>query len=54
MLAQALAAERVRESTAPPSLVEAAAADLDLPMSLVEKGRAAAADIEALLQLLTP
>jgi hypothetical protein len=54
MLAQALAAERIRESTAPPSLVEAAAADLDLPMSLVEKGRAAAADIEALLQLLTP
>jgi hypothetical protein len=53
MLAQAMAAERVRESLTPPSLVESAAADLDLPMALVEKGRAAAADIEALLMLLT-
>ncbi len=53
MLAQALAAERVRESITPPSLVESAAADLELPMALVEKGRAATADIEALLQLLT-
>jgi HDOD domain len=53
MLAQALAAERVREAVTPPSLVESAAADLELPLSLVEKGRAASADIAALLQLLS-
>jgi hypothetical protein len=52
MLAQALAAERVRGSVTPPSLVESAAADLELPLSVVEKGRAASADIEALLQIL--
>ena len=53
MLAQALAAECVRESITPPSLVESAAADLELPMAMVEKGRAANADIKVLLQLLT-
>jgi HDOD domain len=53
MLAQALAAERVRESVTPPSLVESAAADLELPLSLVEKGRSASADIETLLKLLS-
>lgn len=54
MLAQALAAERVDPAVAPPSLVEAAAADLELPLSLVEKGRATSTEIQALLQLLTP
>jgi len=54
MLAQALAAERVNGAVAPPSLVESAAADLELPLSLVEKGRATSADIQSLLQLLTP
>jgi hypothetical protein len=53
MLAQALAAERVRESVTPPSLVESAAADLDLPMSLVEKARAAGSGITELLKLLS-
>ena len=52
MLAQALAAERVRESVTPPSLVESAAADLDLPMSLVEKARSAGGGIADLLKLL--
>jgi len=54
MLAQALAAELVHGSAATPSLVEAAAADLELTQSLVEKGRAASADIQALLKLLAP
>ena len=54
MLAQALAAELVHGSAATPSLVEAAAADLELSMSLVEKGRSASPDIQALLKLLAP
>jgi hypothetical protein len=54
MLAQALAAECVHESISPPGLAEAAVVDLNLPPELVEKGRAAAADIRELLQLLAP
>ncbi len=52
MLAQALAAEHVRESVTPPSLVESAAADLELPLALVEKARSAGDGIAALLKML--
>lgn len=54
MLAQALAAEHVNESSTSPGLADAAVAELSLPPELVERGRAAGPDVAWLLQLLSP
>ena len=53
MLAQALAAERVRESIDAAQPGRGCGCGSRVALALVEKGRAATADIEALLQLLT-